>query len=40
MKAPRAKTHLNTILADRVQAYYMAQCQAGLLVSGVSGLTS
>ena len=34
IKAPRAKTHLNTILADRVPAYYMAQCQAGLLVSG------
>jgi putative phage-type endonuclease len=34
IKAPRAKTHLNTILADRVPPYYMAQCQAGLLVSG------
>lgn len=34
IKVPRAKTHLNTILADEVPAYYMAQCQAGLLVSG------
>lgn len=34
IKAPRAKTHLNTILADQVPAHYMAQCQAGLLVSG------
>lgn len=34
IKCPRAKTHLNTILADEVPAYYMAQCQAGLLVSG------
>jgi putative phage-type endonuclease len=34
IKAPRAKTHLNTILADRVPGHYMAQCQAGLLVSG------
>jgi putative phage-type endonuclease len=34
IKAPRAKTHLNTILADRVPPYYMAQLQAGLLVSG------
>lgn len=33
-KAPRAKTHLRTILADEVPAHYMAQCQAGLLVSG------
>jgi putative phage-type endonuclease len=34
IKAPRAKTHLNTILANRVPSYYMAQLQAGLLVSG------
>ncbi|WP_432846019.1 lambda exonuclease family protein [Amycolatopsis sp. CA-161197] len=34
VKAPRAKGHLSTILADDVPAEYMAQCQAGLLVSG------
>lgn len=34
VKAPRAKTHLRTILADEVPAQYMAQCQAGLLVTG------
>ena len=34
IKAPRAKKHLRTILADEVPAYYMAQLQAGLLVSG------
>ena len=34
IKCPRAKTHLNTILAGEVPAYYMAQCQSGLLVSG------
>jgi phage FluMu protein Com len=34
IKCPRAKTHLSTILADEVPAYYMAQLQAGLLVSG------
>ena len=34
IKAPRAKTHLRTILADEVPAYNMAQLQAGLLVSG------
>lgn len=34
VKAPRAKGHLRTILADEVPAEYMAQCQAGLLVSG------
>ncbi|NUR81634.1 MAG: hypothetical protein HOQ21_14465 [Dermatophilaceae bacterium] len=38
IKAPRAKTHIGTILADRVPAHYMAQCQAGLLVSGRSWL--
>lgn len=34
IKAPRAKTHLRTILADEVPAHYMAQLQAGLLVTG------
>jgi putative phage-type endonuclease len=34
IKCPRAKGHLNTILADAVPPYYMAQLQAGLLVSG------
>lgn len=34
IKAPRAKGHITTILADRVPPFYMAQCQAGLLVSG------
>ena len=34
IKAPRAKKHLHTILTDEVPAYYMAQLQAGLLVSG------
>lgn len=34
IKCPRAKTHLRTILADEVPGHYMAQCQAGLLVSG------
>lgn len=34
IKAPRAKAHLLTILADKVPAYYMAQLQTGLLVSG------
>lgn len=34
IKCPRAKTHLNTILADEVPSQYMPQCQAGLLVSG------
>jgi putative phage-type endonuclease len=34
VKCPRAKGHLNTILADAVPPYYMAQLQAGLLVSG------
>jgi hypothetical protein len=34
VKAPEAKEHLRTILADEVPACYMAQCQAGLLVSG------
>jgi hypothetical protein len=34
IKAPRAKGHLNTILADSVPPFYMPQLQAGLLVSG------
>lgn len=33
-KAPRARTHLNTILADEVPAHHMPQLQAGLLVGG------
>ena len=33
-KAPRARTHLNTILSGEVPAHYVPQCQAGLLVSG------
>lgn len=33
IKAPRAKTHLKTILTDEVPAHYMAQCQSGLLVT-------
>lgn len=34
VKAPRAKTHLRTILSGEVPEQYVAQCQAGLLVSG------
>src|SRR5690606_19002473 len=34
IKCPRAKGHINTILADDVPALYMAQCQTALLVSG------
>lgn len=34
VKCPRPKSHVQTILADQVPAHYMAQCQAGLLVSG------
>lgn len=34
IKCPRAKGHVSTILADRVPPFYMAQLQAGLLVSG------
>jgi putative phage-type endonuclease len=34
VKSPRAKTHVQTILADKVPAHYMAQLMAGLLVSG------
>ena len=32
-KAPRAKTHIQTILSGEVPLYNMAQCQTGLLVS-------
>lgn len=34
IKCPRAKTHIATIVADRVPPQYMAQIQACLLVSG------
>lgn len=34
IKAPRAKKHLLTILSGEVPPEHMAQCQAGLLVSG------
>ena len=34
VKAPRAKTHLRTILSGEVPAFHMPQIQAGLLVSG------
>ena len=34
IKSPRQKKHLATILADEVPLENMAQCQAGLLVSG------
>jgi putative phage-type endonuclease len=34
IKCPRAKGHVQTILADQVPAVYMAQCQTALLVSG------
>lgn len=34
IKAPRAKTHVQTVLADAVPAYNMAQLQGGLLVTG------
>lgn len=34
VKAPRAKGHLATILADEIPRQHVAQCQAGLLVSG------
>lgn len=34
VKAPRPKGHLLTVLADEVPIEHMAQCQAGLLVSG------
>lgn len=38
IKAPRAKTHLRTVLADEIPARYIPQCQAALLVSGRSWL--
>jgi putative phage-type endonuclease len=34
VKCPRAKSHIQYILSDRVPSYYMAQLQAGLLVTG------
>lgn len=34
IKCPRSKGHVQTILLDEVPAYYMAQLQAGLLVTG------
>lgn len=34
VKAPRAKAHIQTILADDVPEQHMAQLQCGLLVSG------
>lgn len=34
IKAPRAKKHIATVLADEVPPEHMAQIQAGLLVSG------
>lgn len=34
VKAPRSKTQLLTVISDEVPTHYMAQCQAGLLVSG------
>lgn len=34
VKSPRQKGHLMTVVADAVPTYYMAQLQAGLLVSG------
>lgn len=34
IKAPRSRTHVITTVTDDVPAHYMAQCQAGLLVSG------
>ena len=34
IKAPRAKTHLTTLLANEVPLGNMAQCQTGLFVSG------
>lgn len=34
IKAPRAKGHLLTVLDGKVPTHYLAQCQAGLLVSG------
>ena len=34
IKCPRQKGHLQTLVADQVPPYYMAQLQTGLLVSG------
>lgn len=34
VKCPRAKGHLSTVVAGEVPAYYMAQLQTALLVSG------
>ena len=34
IKCPKARTHFRTILSGSVPGYYMAQVQAGLLVSG------
>lgn len=34
IKAPRSKTQFLTAIGDEVPAHYMAQCQAGLLVTG------
>jgi putative phage-type endonuclease len=34
IKAPRPKTHLQTILSDAVPTYHLPQIQAGLLVTG------
>lgn len=34
VKSPRAKEHVRTVIADEVPPRYMAQLQAGLLVSG------
>lgn len=34
IKAPRQKGHLSTVVSDEVPPHYMAQLQAGLLVSG------
>jgi putative phage-type endonuclease len=34
IKCPKAKTHIATVITDRVPAYYMAQVQTNLLVSG------
>jgi hypothetical protein len=34
IKAPKAKTHIRTVLSGRVPAYNMGQCQAALLASG------
>ena len=34
VKCPRARGHIQTVLADTVPSYYMPQIQCGLLVSG------